>query len=255
VERRRRRSAEAESQARFSEMAHMNRRVAMGGLAASIAHELNQPLGAIYNNAGAAQILIKADPPKLHDVAEILDDIKQDDMRASEVITRIRTMLRKAEVEVGDLDLNEAISETVKLLASDAAAHEIALSTDLDPGLPKVRADRVQIQQVLINLGLNAIEAMRDQPGAKRRLVIRSVRANDKTAEVSVVDSGPGIPLEVLPRIFEPFVTSKSAGMGLGLSISRTIVEAHGGRIRAENLLEGGAAIHFTLPFAAAAQA
>lgn len=252
VERRRRRIAEKESRERMSEMAHMNRREAMGGLAASIAHELNQPLGAIHNNAGAAKILIKADPPKLNDVAEILDDIQKDDKRASDVIARVRTMLRKDEIEVGDLSLNEAITETVNLLAHDAEARGVSLKTELAPGLPKVRADRVQVQQVILNLALNALEAIRDQPEARRRLVVRSSRANDKEAEVSVVDSGVGIPDEIISRIFKPFVTSKPTGMGLGLSISRTIVEAHGGKIRAENLAGGGAAFHFTLPFALA---
>jgi signal transduction histidine kinase len=249
MERRRRRLAEADSQKRFSEMAHMNRRVAMGGLAASIAHELNQPLGAIHNNAGAAQILIKANPPKLAEVAEILEDIQQDDKRASEVISRIRKMLRKTDVEAGALDLNEAVGETLKLLAFDASAHDMSVKTELEPGLAKVWADGVQVQQVLLNLALNAMEAMHDQRKESRQLTIRSRQANAKEAEVSVVDSGVGIPADMLPRIFDPFVTSKPGGMGLGLSISRTIVEAYGGRMSAENLPSGGAVFHFTLPF------
>jgi signal transduction histidine kinase len=249
VERRRRRTAEIESRSRHSEMALMNRRVAMGALAASIAHELNQPLGAIYNNAAAAQLLIRADPTKLNEVAEVLDDIKQDDKRASEVISRIRAMLRNTEVEVGELDLNDTISDTVKLLAFNASDNGVSLRTELESDLPKVRADRVQVQQVILNLALNAMEAMHDQLVDKRQLVIRSRRANDKEAEVSVADSGVGIPSEVLPRIFEPFVTSKPSGMGLGLSVSHTIVEAHGGHIHADNLPAGGAIVHFTLPF------
>ncbi len=247
-QRRRRRSAEADSQRRFAEMTHMNRRVAMGGLAASIAHELNQPLGAIHNNASAAQILLKADPPKLGEVAEVLEDIKHDDRRASEVISRIRNMLRKSAIEVTALDLNEAIDETLKLLTFDASAHGVSVKAELEPGLAKVRADRIQIQQVLLNLALNAMEAMHDQPEERRQLTIRSKSANAKEAEISVVDSGAGIPADMLPRIFDAFVTSKSGGMGLGLSISRTIVEAYGGRMTAENLPSGGAAFHFTLP-------
>jgi signal transduction histidine kinase len=250
VERRRRRIAEGESQARLSEMAHMNRRVAMGGLAASIAHELNQPLGAIYNNAGAARMLIKADPAKLDEIAEILEDIQQDDKRASDVISRIRKMLSKARIEMGDLDLNETIGEALKMLAADAAARGVSLKVELAPGLPKVHADRVQVQQVILNLAINAMEAMADQPEAKRALVVRTTRAGATEAAVTVADSGAGIDPEILPRIFNPFVTSKSGGMGLGLSISRTIVEAHGGKLRAENLPAGGAAFHFTLPFA-----
>jgi len=255
VERRRRRMAEAQSRARLSELAHMDRRDAMGGLAATIAHELNQPLGAIHNNAGAAKILVKANPPRLDDITEILDDIQKDDRRASDVIARVREMLRKAEIVVGDVDLNEAITETASLLAHDAKAKGVALNTELAPGLPKVRADRVQTQQVILNLMLNAMEAIHDQPDAKRQLVVRSARANDKEAQVSVVDSGPGIPEQVLARIFKPFVTSKPTGMGLGLSISRAIIEAHDGSIRAENLAGGGAAFYFTLPFAAAHRA
>ncbi|MGE5713719.1 MAG: ATP-binding protein, partial [Betaproteobacteria bacterium] len=255
VQRRRRRLAEAESQARLSAMAHMNRSVAMGGLAASIAHELNQPLGAIYNNAGAAQLLIKADPPNMNEVAEILNDIKLDDKRATEVLERIRNMLRKKAANVEELDLNEAIGETMKLLAAEASTKGMSLSTDFEPGLPNVCADRVQVQQVILNLVLNAMEAMHDQPAEKRQVVIRSRRISDKQAEVSVTDCGSGIDAVMLPRIFDAFVTSKPSGMGLGLSISRTIVEALGGQLSAVNLPEGGASFRFTLPFAKAQRA
>ncbi len=249
-ERRRRRIAEADSRARLSEMAHMNRRVDMGELAASIAHELNQPLAAIYSNADAAHIMIGDASPRLDEVAEILVDIKQDDKRASEVVARIRTMLRKTEVAVADVDLNEAIGETIKLLALDASTRGVTVSAELEPNLPLVRTDRVQVQQVIVNLMLNGMEAMREVPEERRRLAIRSRRANDKEAEVSVIDGGVGVRAEMLPRIFDAFVTSKANGMGLGLSISRTIIEAHGGRIRAENRLGGGASFYFTLPFA-----
>ncbi len=253
-QRRHRRIAEAESQARLSEVAHMNRRLAMGGLAASIAHELNQPLGAINNNAGAAKILIKSEPPRLDEVAEILDDIQADDRRASEIIARIRKMLRKADVEMEDIDLNETINDTLRLLAHDAKRRGVSLQSELAPRLPKVRADHVQVQQVILNLALNAMEAMHDQPAEQRKMIIRSARANDSEAQVSVADSGTGIASELLPRIFSSYVTTKPTGMGLGLSISRAIVETLGGRMRAENLPIGGAAFHFTLPFVPADQ-
>jgi signal transduction histidine kinase len=255
AQRRRRQIAEVESQKRFAEMAHMNRRVSMGELSGSIAHELNQPLGAIHNNAGAAEMLIRADPPKLQEVAEILADIKRDDRRASDIIARIRNMMRKTQFEVQDIDLNETISEAIEMIAADATVKGASVKSELEPGLSRVRADRVEVQQVILNLTLNAIEVLHDQHAGRRELLIRSRRVNGKEAEVSVADSGPGIPGEMLPRIFEPFVTSKKAGMGLGLTISRTIVEARGGQIRAENSPAGGAVLLFTLPFAHARHA
>ena len=254
VQRRRRRRAESESLQRLSEMAHMNRRVAMGEISASIAHELNQPLGAIHNNAGAAEMLIKADPPKLKEVAEILADIKRDDQRASDIIGRIRKMLRKSDFKVQDTDLNEA-EEALKILVAEASSENVSLKTELEPGLAKVSADRVQLQQVVLNLALNAMDAMRDQLAKKRVLTIRSRSANAREVEVSVADSGDGIPADSIDRIFDPFVTTKAGGMGLGLAISRTIIEAHGGRIQAENAAGGGAVIRFTLPIAAVARA
>ena len=190
AQRRRSRVAEAESRKRLSEMAHMNRRVALGEMSASIAHELNQPLGAIYNNAGAAEILIKADPPKLGEVAEILGDIKREDQRASDIIARIRKFLRKSEFELRATDLNEAIDESMRTVAGEASDKKVTVRTVLEPGLPKVRADRVQLQQVIVNLALNAIEAMQNTPTERRVLTIRSRRLDDKFAEVSVTDSG-----------------------------------------------------------------
>lgn len=250
TQRRRRRVAEAEVRKGLSEVAHMNRRVSMGELSASIAHELNQPLGAIRNNAGAAEILIKAQPPRLEEVAEILADIKRDDQRASDIIARIRSLLRKSDFQVREMDLNEAIEQIVKLLAGEASARGVFIQAELAPGLPKVRADNVQLQQVILNLALNGMEAMHDLRADRRLLTIRSRRANDREAEISVADSGAGIAEESIRSIFEPFVTTKPGGMGMGLAISRTIIEAHRGGIRAENSPEGGAVFHFTLPFA-----
>ncbi len=249
-QRRGRRIAEAESRSRLSEMAHMNRRVAMGELTASIAHELNQPLAAIYSNAEAAHIMLADAAPKRDEIAEILVDIKQDDKRASEVVARIRAMLRKTEIVPAEVDLNETIDETIKLLAFDASSHSVTVRAELEAGLASVCADRVQIQQVIVNLMLNAIEAMREVSETSRRLLVRSRGHGDGEAEVSVSDSGAGIVPELLPRIFESFVTSKTDGMGLGLSISRTIIESHRGKIWAENLPAGGAVFRFTLPLA-----
>jgi len=182
AQRRRRQAAEAESRKRLAEMAHMNRRVSMGELSASIAHELNQPLGAIHNNAGAAEMLIKADPPRLEEVAEILADIKRDDQRASDVIARIRKMVRKAEVDVQDIDLNEAIDDAMKIVAADATVKGVAIKVEHAPGLPKVRADRVEVQQVILNLALNALEAMQELRDAPKELVIRCAQAGQREA-------------------------------------------------------------------------
>jgi signal transduction histidine kinase len=250
TQRHRRRVAEAEVRKRLSEVAHMNRRVSMGELSASIAHELNQPLGAIRNNAGTAEILIKAQPPRLEEVAEILGDIKRDDQRASDIIARIRSLLRKSDFEVREMDLNEAIEQIMKVLAGEASARGVFIRAELAPGLPKVSGDSVQLQQVILNLALNGMEAMHDLRADRRLLTIRSRRANDREAEISVADSGAGIAEESIRDIFEPFVTTKPGGMGMGLAISRTIIEAHRGAIRAENSPEGGAVFHFTLPFA-----
>ncbi len=250
AQRRRRRVAEADSRKRLSELAHINRRVSMGELSASIAHELKQPLSAIRYNVGAARMLIRADPPKLEEVVEILDDIKTDDQRASDIIDRIRNLVRKTEFEVRSMDLNEAIEQTMKVLAGEASNRGVFVKAELEPGLPKVSADSVQLQQVILNLALNGMEAMHGMPGDERFLTIRSQRANDREAEVSVADSGGGIAEESMRTIFDPFVTTKPGGMGMGLAISRTIIEAHRGRIRAENSPGGGAVFYFTLPFA-----
>jgi signal transduction histidine kinase len=251
VQSRRRRAAELQSKRRYAEMAHMNRRVALGEMSASIAHELNQPLGAIQNNAAAAEMLMQADPPKLHDVMEILRDIKRDDQRASDIVERVRRMLRKTAFELREVDLNDTIAEAVQVLAGEASDRGVVLETELDPELPKVRADRVQLQQVIVNLALNAMEAMHDQPAGRRQLTLCSRRTNNAHAEVSVADTGPGIPEATIGSIFDPFVSGKPDGMGMGLAISRTIVEAHGGAIRAANAPEGGAVLSFDLPPAA----
>jgi signal transduction histidine kinase len=250
VQMRRRRTAETESRQRFGEMAHMNRRVALGEMSASMAHELNQPLGAILNNASAAELLLMKDPPRLRDVEEILEDIKRDDQRASDIISRIRKMLVKAEFELRDVDLNAIVEETVTLLAGEAAHRGVAVTSEPEAGLPRVRADPTEVKQVIVNLALNAMDAMRGLPRMQRQLTIGSRRAGTGEAEVAVRDSGPGIPPELLPRIFDPFVTSKEGGMGLGLAISRTIIQTHGGSMRARNGRQGGAVVSFTLPLA-----
>jgi signal transduction histidine kinase len=195
-------------------------------------------------------MLIGAEPPKLEEVAEILDEIARDDRHATDIIDRIRNLVRKTEFEVRSMDLNEGIKQILILLAGEASAREVSIKAELEPGLQKVSADSVQLQQVIVNLALNGMEAMHDLPAEKRILTIHSKRANDREAEVSVADSGAGIAEESIRSIFDPFVTTKPGGMGMGLAISRTIIEAHRGQVRAENSPAGGAVFYFTLPFA-----
>jgi signal transduction histidine kinase len=248
TQRGRRRVAEAELRERLSEITHITRRVSMGELSASIAHELKQPLTSIHLNAGAAAVMLGTEPRRLDAMADILDDIKNDGQRAIDIIDRIRNMVRKADVEKRSLDVNEAIQQIIKLLASEAAVRGVFVEAELEAGLPRVSADSVQLQQVILNLALNAMEAMNNLPTDKRLLTIRSRRANDREVEVSVTDSGAGVAEESIRRIFEPFVTTKPGGMGMGLAISRSIIQAHGGEIHAENSSAGGAVFRFSLP-------
>jgi len=243
-----RKQAEAEAHSQSAELAHVARVSTMGELAASVAHELNQPLGAILSNAEAAEMLLNQNPPALQEVREILGDIRRDDERASEVIRRMRALLGKREIELQPLDLNSAIEEVLRLVGGDAALRKTAISAELSPRLPAVRGDRVHLQQVVLNLVMNALEAMANQPPEKRRLTARTSLNGDGTVELTVTDSGHGIEPDKIARLFEPFFTTKPNGMGMGLSISRRIVEAHRGRISGESNASGGATFRVTLP-------
>jgi len=222
----------------------------MGELAASLAHELNQPLGAILSNAEAAEMFLNQNPPALQDVREILSDIRKDDERAGQVIRRMRALLRKREMEMHLLDLNSVMEDLFRLVSGDAALRKTVISAELSPRLPAVQGDRVHLQQVLLHLTMNAMEAMAKQPPEKRRLTVRTSLNGDGTVEITVTDSGHGIEPDKLARLFEPFFTTKPNGMGMGLSIARRIIEAHRGRISAENNASCGATFRVTLPVA-----
>jgi signal transduction histidine kinase len=250
-EHRRRRRAEIESRRHLAAMAHLDRRAAMGELATSLAHELNQPLNAILQNAGVAQMLLTstAVPPALDEMAEIISDIRKDDIRASEVIRRMRGLLQKRELESRPVDLNEVAAETIAIAHHDALSRGIEVSLEQGDSLPVIQGDRVHLQQVLLNLLMNAMDAVAALPPERRRVRV-SVRHDQGEVRLSVEDTGTGIPADRLGKIFEPFYTTKSegTGMGMGLAIARNIVEAHAGRVGAENNPGGGATVWFTLP-------
>jgi PAS domain S-box-containing protein len=228
------------------ELAHASRLAMVGELTASIAHEINQPLGAILSNADAAEMMLEAEPPAVDEVRHILSDIRKDDLRANDVIQKLRGLLRKRDFEMQALDLNDIIAEVIVLVRGEARRRGVTVENQFTQNLPPVQCDKVQLQQILLNLFLNGMEAMAVIPGDKRLTIYTTMRENG-CAEVGVCDSGPGIAPENLARIFEPFFSTKKAGMGLGLSISRSLVEGHGGRIWAENLPDGGAIFRFTV--------
>jgi signal transduction histidine kinase len=252
-EHRRRAFAEVQASRRTAELAHVNRFAMAGELTTSIAHEINQPLGAILANIETAELMLDSQTPDLKEVREILSDIHRDNQRATEVIRRLRSLLKKAPFELKDLDLNNLVGETVDLLSRVAAGREVNFASSPASGSLPIKGDRVQLQQVIVNLVVNAMDAMSAVPSGQRVVSIRTERI-DNFAQISVSDGGPGIPPEKLKEVFEPFFTTKPQGMGMGLSIARTIVEAHCGQLLAENRARGGAVFHIRLPLAALAE-
>jgi signal transduction histidine kinase len=247
-ERRRRRRAELEGRQRMAELAHMSRQATAGQLSASIAHELNQPLGAILNNVEAAALMIKSPSLDVKEIETILDDIRRDDHRASEVIKRLRRFLTRGAFDPQELDFNEVVRDVLQIVSAQAAARDVKLESKLAPQRLRVNGDRVQLQQVILNLIVNGIDAIAEMPNGVREITCRSW-ASDGQALVSIRDTGSGIPSERLERLFEPFFTTKQDGMGMGLSIAHAIVEAHGGKISAEGRSSGGV-FHVSLPLA-----
>ncbi len=240
--------AEQETRTQRQELAHLTRVAMLGELSGTLAHELNQPLTAILSNAQAGQRLLAREPADLEEIRNILRDIVDDDRRAGEVIQRLRAMLKKGEAKTAPLDLNELARKTLGLAHGDLVTRNVAAAFELSPELPPVYGDSVQIQQVLLNLIINACEAMSANPASERRLVVVSAPAGEDGVRLSVVDHGTGIPPGGLEKVFEPFFTTKEQGLGLGLPICRSLVEAHGGRLWASNNDGGGATFHLTLP-------
>ena len=242
------RSAELEAKEQRLQLTHLTRVALLGQLSGALAHELNQPLTAILSNAQAAQHFLAADKIDPVELREILADIVAEDKRAGEVIRRLRALFKKGETQFQLLDANDVVREALDLAHGDMVTRDIEISTDLSPRLPAVTADRVQMQQVLLNLLVNASEAMSDNPPGERRLTVSTQPLSGGGVQLSVADRGPGIPEDRQARLFEPFFTTKPQGLGLGLSISRSIVTAHGGRLWCVNNPYRGTTFHVALP-------
>ena len=244
-----RRQAQMEIEEQRRELSHLARVSALGQLSGALAHELNQPLASIGSNAEAARILLKRRPLDYAEIDAILRDILSENQRAAEVIRRLRALLRRGETHLQPLDATDLINEVLELAHAELITRRVTATSVIAPNLPPLLGDRVQLQQVLLNLILNACEAMRST--RDRRLTVAVKLAVKGQIQIAIRDCGTGIAPELIDRLFEPFVTTKPEGLGLGLSISRTIVAAHGGRVWAENNADGGATVHCILSAAA----
>jgi PAS domain S-box-containing protein len=240
--------ADMEVEQRRKEVTHLTRVAILGELSGALAHELNQPLTAILSNAQAAQRLLARAPADPVMLGEILEDIVTDDLRAGEVISRLRALLKRGEANFQPLDLNDVTREVLGLARSELIERHVTVDTRLAPDLPSVRGDRVQLQQVMLNLVLNACEAMSSRTPAERTLTVSTARDGNGFVLTAIADRGTGIPPDAADRLFEPFFTTKSQGLGLGLSICRSIIDAHGGRLWADNNADQGATFTFALP-------
>ena len=242
-----RKASELEAQRHRAELAHLSRVALMGEMSASLAHELNQPLTGIISNSAAGRRLIDAARATLPEVRELLMDINADGRRASEVVRGIRSMVKKGEPTRQPMNVNDVVTSVVKIVHADAVLRACQVQTSLEADLPPIDGDFVQLQQVLLNLVLNGFDAMSDTPVDLRKVMIATESNGDRTIHVSVRDHGSGIPEPFRERLFAPFFTTKTEGLGMGLAIVRSIIESHGGVIEAENATGGGALFHFTL--------
>jgi signal transduction histidine kinase len=231
-----------------SELARANRVETIGQLTASITHEVNQPLATARNNLTAALNFLDRTPPDLVEVREALASAVKDNDRASTVVGRIRALMQKAPTRTDSVNINEAVHEVLQLTHGEALKHVVSVRTQLADGLPLIQGDRVQLQQVVLNLILNAVQAMGGDADSTREMLITTRQTEPNEVRLGVRDTGPGLNAEALPRLFEPFYTTKPDGMGMGLSICRSIIEAHGGRLWASGCEPRGALFQFTIP-------
>jgi signal transduction histidine kinase len=233
-----------------ADLAHVNRVSTMGELTASLAHEIKQPIGAAVTNAEACARLLDRDQPDVFEAREAALEMAKDATRAAHIIDRVRSLYRKGSPQMDTVDVSEVIGEMFVILHNEANRHSVNMRTDLAEGLPRVMADRVQLQQVLMNLMLNGIQAMEKTGGL---LTIKTQLDQDGSVQISVSDTGVGLPADKAEQIFDAFFTTKPEGSGMGLAISRSIIESHGGRVWVAANSGKGAAFHFTLPTAAQA--
>ena len=253
IERRRRRLAEADARRHLLELMHLNRTAITSALSGAVAHELNQPLGAIQSYAEAATLYLKADPPNILRVEQILEHIRQDDKRAADIISQLRGLLKKSEtVELQEFDLNEVVRDTLQIAGPQAIKQGVELDGLPTNGRLPVRGNRIHLQQAILNLVMNGIDAIQNGASRPGKITVQTTTVGDLQTEVAVTDSGTGIPTDKLNKVFDAFYTTKRNGTGLGLSIARTIVETYGGTIWAENHAGGGAVFRFTLPLSKA---
>ena len=244
----RQKQAGAEAQVQREELAHLSRVATLSALSGSLAHELSQPLTSILTNAQAGQRFMSQDPPDLVELRAIFADIVSADRRAGEIIERLRTMLRRGEVALQPVSVNESLEELLRLTRSDLIARGVSVSNLATGDLPPAMTDRVQLQQVLLNLIVNACDAMESNPPDDRNLTLTTFIAQNEM-RIGVLDCGVGLPDDV-ETLFQPFHTTKDGGLGMGLSICRTLVTSHGGRLWAERRAERGAAFYVALPLA-----
>lgn len=242
--------AEREAHELRDNLAHAGRVSLLGQLASSIAHELSQPLGAILRNSEAAELMLEASAPDLEELRSIVSDIRQDDQRAGNIIDRLRSLLKRRSLDFKPVELGSVVREVLSLVQGDAAVRGVKLAPFVCSELPSVQGDRIHLQQVMLNLLVNAMDALAGVAPAQRKIEVSVHPLEHDIIEVRVCDNGPGVPVELRERLFEPFFTTKSSGMGMGLTVSKTIIEAHRGTIRVENRPEGGACFSFALPVA-----
>ena len=241
-------SLQQEAEQLRRQVIHLTRVSTLGELSGAVAHELNQPLTAILSNAQAGQRLINRNAANIDEIYSILGDIIEDDRRAGAVLTRLRNLIRNESVDFTEIDVNDVVAEVLRLVHSELIERRVALTVEREPVLPPIRGDRIQIQQVLINLVRNACDAMATVRWSEHHLTVRTTRRCDGGVAVTVADNGAGLPAEMRANLFEPFVTTKPKGMGLGLTISRAIVSGHHGEIWCEDNPGGGSIFGFSLP-------